>query len=188
MELSPFAPLCRASAPLRLCEQPLTPALPPPRQSWEFNASSTNPIIREKAHSFEIINGVADTACNVLGIADGCGQTADPSLNPSFRNLDRQGIIDRLKINGPCGVGHWIQAASQPWGKLFGGWTGYNNGCNLESCDAELEHVTSFVYTLYQVTAPIASDRLRSPPTASDCLRPLPIASDRFRLLPTASD
>jgi hypothetical protein len=73
-------------------------------------------------------------------------------------------------------VGHWISAASQPWGKLYGAFEGYNNGmkvngtgaqcvdsrneracneaqyCVEDDCewDRELSFVKSFVTTLFQ--------------------------------------
>jgi len=42
--------------------------------------------------------------------------------------------------------GHWINAASQPWGKMFGTFKGYNRGAG----DRDLTYVKSFVMTLYQ--------------------------------------
>jgi len=149
---------------LKPCIQP-SPLDAFSEQGWEFSQSSSEEYIREKYDSFNVINDIAVLVCTTGIALQGCGQTNDPSNYPSFRSLTRQQIIDRLKALGNnLDVGHWISAASQPWGKLYGSFEGYNNGCatsppppssapsslDLSGCDFDLTKVTSFLMTVYQ--------------------------------------
>lgn len=146
---------------------------------WEFDRNSTNPDIREKADSFEYIHYIAQVACAVLDNA--CGQTSDASQFPSFEDLTDAEVNQRLMMLSN-GVGHWITQAAQPWGRLYGDFQGYNNGCappsspgapvDQSTCDYDLTFVRSFVFTLYQ---DIPTEVIRFRPTVSD------MTADAFR-------
>ena len=64
-------------------------------------------------------------------------------------DLTKEQIIERL-MNINNGVGHWINAATQPWGRMFGKFEGYNNGPN----DRALTYAKSFVYTCADLISP----------------------------------
>jgi len=114
-------------------------------QSWEFNASDGTVVGREKAASYQAIANVGATACKISSDGSYCGQVNNISGFPSMYDLDRDALVEQLMKNSNE-AGHWIAAASNPWGKLYGSYKGSNDA----SGERALTHVTSFVYNLYQ--------------------------------------
>jgi len=113
-------------------------------QSWEFDGPGT--VKQQKRSSFDTIAAVAATACAVYGDSY-CGQVSVPFSYPSFNSLTDEEVVTRLKMNG-IEYGHWITAASQPWGKLYGSFQG--DSTPADPTDRTLTYAKSFVYTLYQ--------------------------------------
>lgn len=121
---------------------------------WEFDGAANtkypnDTLKAEKYASYLTIKAVGDAA-GLLN-PEYAGQVNDQSSYESFYDLNRTQIINLLEQNSNCGPaiqrrGHWINAASQPWGKLYGSFRGYNRGFG----DRKLEYVRSFVYTMYQ--------------------------------------
>jgi len=127
---------------------------------WEFDGAVDVPGVKdtkyvndalkkEKYKAYTLIQHVA-TLAGALNAEYG-GQINDQQRYESFYDLNRTQIIGLLEGNSNCGDpnerrGHWINAASQPWGKLYGGFRGYNHGAG----GRQLEYVRSFVYTMYQ--------------------------------------
>ena len=109
---------------------------------WEFDPSDGDPVKIEKARSFQSINQIAEFACTRID-DDYCGQINNPLQYDSFFELSREQIIEKLMSNGAT-TGHWVHAASQPWGKLYGSLQGSIGGTR------ELTYAKSFMYTLYQ--------------------------------------
>ena len=118
-------------------------------QTWEFNRSATDEISVQKAASFKVISAVGSTACAAQG-GSTCGQVNNPYNYPSMYDLNRTELIIRMEQNyctpdQGCtpGIGHWISAASQPWGKLYGKFETTPGG-------GSLTEVYSFVFAMYQ--------------------------------------
>lgn len=116
--------------------------------TWEYTADGVpGSTLTQKATAFNAIAYTANMAC-VLS-PQYCGQINDARTDrvkyPSFYFMNTAQINAQLMKNSNE-VGHWINAASQPWGKLYGSFVGHNRGVS----DRSLTFVKSFVMTLYQ--------------------------------------